>query len=178
MSSEAHDATSNPDEAQSGARSADGAAGNGAQGGPRSEGAPAEISLEAIAEETPPVLIGEIMALSGIAEADERYAEVEAGLRAFVGFALRGGVHADGLDPPGVDALIVELTAKMSAQIDEILHHPKFQQLEAAWRSLKFVVDRVDFRLSVSGTIAAAGGLGGACPADGTPGLPTSRRLS
>ncbi len=34
----------------------------------------------------------------------------------------------------------------MSAQLDEILHHPTFQRLESAWRGLKFLVDRVDFR--------------------------------
>ena len=31
-------------------------------------------------------------------------------------------------------------------QLDAILHHPDFQQLEAAWRGLKFLVNQTDFR--------------------------------
>ena len=31
-------------------------------------------------------------------------------------------------------------------QLDAILHHPDFQQLEASWRGLKFLVDRTEFR--------------------------------
>lgn len=30
--------------------------------------------------------------------------------------------------------------------MNEILHHPEFRRLEAAWRGLKFLVDRTDFR--------------------------------
>jgi type VI secretion system protein ImpC len=39
--------------------------------------------------------------------------------------------------------------SKLSRQIDEILHHPHFQKLESAWRGLKFVVDRTDFRENI-----------------------------
>jgi type VI secretion system protein ImpC len=149
MSSEAHDAPNNPDEATSGARNTDGApAGNGSEGVPAPGASPPEVSLEAIAEDTRPSLVAEMMAASGLAEASEVFLEVDAGLRAFLGYALRGG-HAEVIDPPGVDALIVELTGKMNGQIDEILHHPTFQRLEAAWRSLKFVIDRVDFRENI-----------------------------
>jgi type VI secretion system protein ImpC len=38
---------------------------------------------------------------------------------------------------------------KLSRQIDEILHNPGFQKLESAWRGLKFLVDRVDFRENI-----------------------------
>ena len=36
-----------------------------------------------------------------------------------------------------------------SRQIDEIIHNPTFQKLESAWRGLKFVVDRTDFRENI-----------------------------
>jgi type VI secretion system protein ImpC len=57
--------------------------------------------------------------------------------------------EATAIDRPLVDLLISEIDTKMSRQIDEILHHPTFQRLEAAWRSLKFLVDRVDFRENI-----------------------------
>jgi len=38
--------------------------------------------------------------------------------------------------------MILELDAKLSKQIDLIVHHPDFQKLNRPWRGLKFVVDR------------------------------------
>ena len=49
-------------------------------------------------------------------------------------------------DPLLVDALIAEIDRQLSDQVDAILHHPRFQSLESAWRSLKFLVDRTNFR--------------------------------
>jgi len=48
-----------------------------------------------------------------------------------------------------VDEMIAEIDKKMSLQLDAILHHPEFQKLESAWRSLKFLVDRTDFRENI-----------------------------
>ncbi|MCP5069578.1 MAG: type VI secretion system contractile sheath large subunit [bacterium] len=43
------------------------------------------------------------------------------------------------------DAFIVAIERKIEAQVNEILHHPKFQELEAAWRGLDSLVTRTDF---------------------------------
>jgi len=45
--------------------------------------------------------------------------------------------------------MIAEIDKKLSLQLDAILHHPEFQRLESAWRSLKFLVDRTDFRENI-----------------------------
>ena len=45
-----------------------------------------------------------------------------------------------------VDAMIVELDKKLSDQVNEIMHNSQFRELESSWRSLKFLVDNVDFR--------------------------------
>ncbi|MEW5766496.1 MAG: type VI secretion system contractile sheath large subunit [bacterium] len=45
-----------------------------------------------------------------------------------------------------VAAVIADLDATLSAPVNEILHHPEFRRLESAWRGLKFLVDRTDFR--------------------------------
>jgi type VI secretion system protein ImpC len=107
----------------------------------------------AVSEVTPPAaasddeersLLAEIMAESGARPSDERYALVERGLRA-AGRTLAAR-DAEVIDRAYVDLLICEIDQRMSIQINEILHHPTFQKLEAAWRGLKFLIDRVDFR--------------------------------
>lgn len=39
-----------------------------------------------------------------------------------------------------VEKVIADIDAKLSSQIDEILHNPAFQELEGAWRALHFLV--------------------------------------
>ncbi|MBN9673436.1 type VI secretion system contractile sheath large subunit [Roseibium aggregatum] len=42
-------------------------------------------------------------------------------------------------------ALIGELDARLSAQVNEILHHPSFQSLESAWRGLDYLLSNVEW---------------------------------
>jgi type VI secretion system protein ImpC len=49
------------------------------------------------------------------------------------------------VDKRYVEGLIDELDRKLSAQMDEILHHSAFKELESPWRSLKFLTDRTEF---------------------------------
>lgn len=53
------------------------------------------------------------------------------------------------IDKTTIDILIARIDEKISAQINEILHEPSFQALESAWRGLKHLVDRVDFRENI-----------------------------
>lgn len=53
---------------------------------------------------------------------------------------------AERIDKALIDAYIAEIDAKLSAQVDEILHNENVQKLESAWRGLKFVVDQTNFR--------------------------------
>ena len=91
-------------------------------------------------------LLDQILASCSIAPADARYALVRLGLRTAVAALGVPGRANEPLDRALIDLLICEIDARMAAQIDEILHHPTFQKLEAAWRGLKFLVERVDFR--------------------------------
>lgn len=45
--------------------------------------------------------------------------------------------------------LIADLDEILGNQVNAILHHPQFQSLEAAWRGLKFLLDRMDFRKNI-----------------------------
>lgn len=53
------------------------------------------------------------------------------------------------IDKALIDAYIAEIDAKLSAQVDEILHNSEVQRLESSWRSLKFLVDQTDFRENI-----------------------------
>lgn len=40
-----------------------------------------------------------------------------------------------------INALIAQTDKMISQQLDEIMHHPEFQKLEASWRGLKYLLD-------------------------------------
>src|SRR4051812_5972376 len=43
-----------------------------------------------------------------------------------------------------IEAMIAELDKKLSEQINLIMHHPEFQQLESAWRGLHHLVNNTE----------------------------------
>jgi type VI secretion system protein ImpC len=91
-------------------------------------------------------LIDEILADAKMTPGDEGYEIAKRGVQAFIAELITPKREGEKVDKALVDALIAEIDAKLSRQVDEILHHPLFQKLESAWRGLKFVVDRTDFR--------------------------------
>src|SRR5690606_32348163 len=70
---------------------------------------------------------------------------VRRGLKIVISGLARAGAWRtpELVDAAHVDSMIAELDRRMSAQLDEILHHPDVQALEAAWRGLRFVIDHV-----------------------------------
>jgi len=89
------------------------------------------------------------MLLTGVREDQPQYADVNDGLKALIEYVVRSDVQGNLVDVALIDLLIAELTSKMSRQINEILHLEAFQKLEAAWRALRFVIDRVNFHENV-----------------------------
>jgi type VI secretion system protein ImpC len=53
------------------------------------------------------------------------------------------------LAPELVDRAIAEIDAELGAVADAVLHDPEFQTLEAAWRGLAYITNRVDFRENI-----------------------------
>ncbi len=94
-------------------------------------------------------LLDDILSETKMAPGDEGYEVAKRGVQAFIAELIAPKREGEKVDKALVDALIAEIDAKLSRQIDEILHHPTFQKLESAWRGLKFVVDRTDFRENV-----------------------------
>jgi type VI secretion system protein ImpC len=76
-------------------------------------------------------------------------AMVAAALRVFIDAVSQLEQPLEKIDKNLLDGLIASIDATMSEQLDEILHHKKFQELESSWRGLKFLVDRTNFRKNV-----------------------------
>ena len=54
--------------------------------------------------------------------------------------ALAGTVTFDRNLPRTIDKAIAAIDAKLSAQLNEVMHHPRFSQLEGSWRGLNYLV--------------------------------------
>jgi len=94
-------------------------------------------------------LLDQIMAQTKLEPTQEGYSIARKGVTEFIAEMLRGSSHAEPVNKRLVDQMIVELDQKIGRQMDEVLHHPDLQQLESAWRGLKVLVDRTDFRENI-----------------------------
>lgn len=91
-------------------------------------------------------LLDQILDEAKLDKADETYSIARQGVEAFIIGMLAKDREGERVDRASIDAMIAELDQRISAQVNEVLHAVEFQQLEATWRELKFLVDRVDFR--------------------------------
>lgn len=94
-------------------------------------------------------LLDEILTEGKFKPSEDGYDVAKRGVQALITEMLAPNRVAEKVDKATIDAMITEIDAKLSAQVNEILHHTEFQKLESAWRGLKFVVDRTDFRENV-----------------------------
>ena len=60
--------------------------------------------------------------------------------------AVRGDEPGSDVSASAVDLLVENLNGALREQVRLLLQHPEVRQLEAAWRGLKFLVDRLNFR--------------------------------
>jgi type VI secretion system protein ImpC len=91
-------------------------------------------------------ILDQIMQQTHMQPADEGYSIAKKGVEAFVAEILAGNQAAAKADKAAVDVMIAEIDSKLSKQLDAILHNETFQKLESAWRGLKLLVDRTNFR--------------------------------
>ncbi len=93
-------------------------------------------------------MLDEILQETNIKRSEtEAYTMAAVGMRAFIAELLpQKGVKPD---KRAIDSMIAMVDKKLSAQIDEILHHETFQKLESAWRGLKLAVERTNFRENI-----------------------------
>jgi len=94
-------------------------------------------------------LLDEIVTATKLKPSDDSYSLAKKGVEALIAQLVEPGNKVEKISKAVVDDMIAEVDDKLSRQLDAILHNPKVQEIESAWRSLRFLVDRTDFRENV-----------------------------
>ncbi len=96
-----------------------------------------------------PSLLDQLLANTMIRPSQEGYAVAKQGVAAFITEIIKSGDHQQSVNKHRVDQMIAEIDRALGKQMDVILHQPAYQELESAWRGLKLLVDRTDFRENI-----------------------------
>jgi type VI secretion system protein ImpC len=94
-------------------------------------------------------VLDQIIAETRLTPGEEAYDIAKRGVAAFIEELLKPHNKGEPVKKALVDRMIAEIDTRLSQQMDEILHHAQFQSLESAWRGLKLLVDRTDFRENI-----------------------------
>ncbi|TKD29911.1 type VI secretion system contractile sheath large subunit [Azotobacter chroococcum] len=101
-----------------------------------------ESSTQTVASETPQEsLLDSILAQSRVARSDTEKARARDLISELVAQVTEGGLSISNDAIASIDARIAQLDGLLSAQLSAVMHAPEFQQLEASWRGLKYLVD-------------------------------------
>ena len=105
-------------------------------------------TTQALADE--PSLLDELLTEAQVPGTDrEAYGIAKRGIEAFMGELLQGRSDFGKIDRTVVDQMLSQIDAKITDQINEVLHEPAFQSLESTWRSVRYLVDHSDHRENV-----------------------------
>jgi type VI secretion system protein ImpC len=94
-------------------------------------------------------ILDEIVSATKLRPSDEAYDVTKKGVEALIAQLLEPGRVVPKISKAVIDDMIAEIDKKLGLQLDAILHNSEFQKLESSWRSLKFLVDRTDFRENI-----------------------------
>ena len=106
------------------------------------------VSVEEKTAEAPS-LLDDIVTATRLKPKDEGYSLAKKGVEALVSQLVEPGRKVDKVSKALVDEMIAEIDQKLSLQVDAVLHHEELQKLESAWRGLKYLVDKTDFRENI-----------------------------
>ena len=106
-------------------------------------------AAQVLVADEPLSLLDQLLANTTMLPSQEGYVVARQGVAAFISEILQSGDHQQPVNKHRVDHMIAEIDRALSQQMDVILHQPQFQQLESAWRGLKLLVDRTDFRENI-----------------------------
>lgn len=94
-------------------------------------------------------VLDNIIAQTKLTQEDEGYEAIKNGVKALIK-KLVSSEDKEIVNKNVVNSMIAEIDKKISEQMDEILHHKKFQHLEARWRGLFTLVSQTDFRQNIT----------------------------
>ena len=69
-----------------------------------------------------------------------------AALQVFLDVLIDSTGTVEKIDKALLDSYIDKIDQTISGQLNVIMHHPKFQEVESTWRGLKYLVERCDFK--------------------------------
>lgn len=108
-----------------------------------------QSQAEATVTEGESSLLDEVLSETKLTPGEEAYTVAKQGIQAFVSELVKPHREGAKADRKAVDAMIDEIDQRLTAQVNEILHHPDFQKLERTWRGLHFLMKRVNFRENI-----------------------------
>lgn len=95
-------------------------------------------------------LMSELLSVTNIGpKGSEGYKLVRRGATKLLDDLLRSAEAAPRIDKQLINDMIAEIDRRMAAQVNAILHHPRVQRLESAWRGVRYLVDQIDFGQNV-----------------------------
>jgi type VI secretion system protein ImpC len=108
------------------------------------------------AEAQAPSLLDSIVSEMKMRPAQEGYDEARSSVQALIGQLVGRRSAGERIDRKIIDVVIAEIDRRIGKQVDHILHSPEFQKIESAWRGLKLLIDRIDFRENIRVTLLQA----------------------
>lgn len=94
-------------------------------------------------------ILDQIMQETRLKPKEDGYDTARRGVEAFISDLISSHRATEKVEQRLVDEMIAEIDRKLSLQVDAIIHHKGFQDLESSWRGLKMLVDRTDFRENI-----------------------------
>lgn len=106
-----------------------------------SEGQKASASLAAQETTQPTNLLDSIVEEGRFGQEPSSQERGKDLIKEFIGQVLQGEVTVSKDTEAMINARIAQIDHLVSLQLNEVLHHPQFQKLEASWRGLKYTLD-------------------------------------
>lgn len=94
-------------------------------------------------------LLGQIFEDGRLVRDQHQVAGARNMLEGFLEEATKAGTRVDGSAKRAIAERIAAIDKLISAQVNEVLHHPRFQKLEASWRNLNKMVSENDLSSSL-----------------------------
>ncbi len=94
-------------------------------------------------------LLDQVLSETRMTPRDDGYAEAKRGIAAFLAEIVKPDHAGEKVQSAAVDRMIAAIDQTASDQVNEIMHSEDFQKMESAWRSMKFLIDRTDFRQNI-----------------------------
>ncbi|MBL9104834.1 MAG: type VI secretion system contractile sheath large subunit [Myxococcales bacterium] len=95
-------------------------------------------------------LLDSLLSETKLGPADgEAYELVKSGTRKLLDELIRTESTTPKIDKGLIESMISDIDRRLTAQVNEIMHEKSVLALESSWRSLKYLIDQVDFRENV-----------------------------